>query len=378
MTIPVQPPPMDAWAHGVRASEVPIAPGGDPSPFADLSDVAPKAPTLRDVFPHLFAAEPREPHLDADHIKACLYGREQEVVAAFRGPPNRALSSKKELRWGNKGSFSLAIAGNERGFWFDHELGRGGDIFDLIKQEQGCDFVEALKFAKQFVGGYAPNPCTPRPARDDAESDSAEIRRIENAVDIWDSSTGLRGTLAETYLRSRSIEVPDEALDVLRFHPKCPWRNSTAPALVAVVRDIFTRELVSVHRTPLTPDARKMCQPMSFGPISGGAIKLSGEDLTSTELTIAEGIETALSAMMLGFPPTWSVICAGGIAKFPVLPHIERLTTIIDNDASGGGQRAAAECRARWEARGHRVRTVMPPNVGDDLNDVLRAQRDQK
>ncbi len=317
--------------------------------------------------------------LDAENIRAALHGIEREIVAAFRGAPNRALSSKKELRWGSKGSLSLQLAGSKAGLWYDHELGRGGDVLSLIMLEQGCDFVAALRFAQQFIGGSAPraNPFrnipTLRIVRDDADDEADELRRIEQAIGIWCDVQPLRGTLAEKYLKSRCIEVPDEALDVLGFHPACPWERSTVPALVALVRDIITGEAIGIHRTALTPDGCKIGR-MALGPKAGGAIKLSGESLITTELTIAEGIETALSAMMFGFLPAWSVVDAGGISRLPVLPHIERLTIIVDNDASGAGQKATAECRARWEAEGRRVRTVMPPNVGDDLNDVLQAQ----
>jgi putative DNA primase/helicase len=317
-------------------------------------------------------------HLDADHIRAALHGREREIVEAFYGSPNRALSNNKELRWHPKGSLALRLTGLRAGLWYDHAQERGGDIFELIKQEQGCDFVAALRFAQQFVGGgSAPRPSTPRIVRDDtaaaAEHDAEELRRIEQALGIWCAVQPLRGSLAEKYLKSRCIDVPDDALDVLGFHPACPFGGSTVPALVALVRDIITGEPIGIHRTRLSDDGRKLERPKLLGPSRGGAIKLSGESLISTELTIAEGIETALSAMMAGFRPTWSVIDAGGIAKFPVLPHIERLTIIVDNDASGTGQRDTAECRARWEAAGHCVRTVMPPTVGDDLNDVLQA-----
>lgn len=56
------------------------------------------------------------------------------------------------LRWGCKGSLVLRLAGSKAGLWYDHEQRRGGDIIELIKQEQGCDFIGA-RFAQQFVGG---------------------------------------------------------------------------------------------------------------------------------------------------------------------------------------------------------------------------------
>ena len=272
------------------------------------------------------------------------------------------------MRWGSKGSLSLVIAGPKAGCWFDHELGRGGDILEFIRCERGCSFGEALDFAAEFVSELTPRVVTSRD--DDVDDDE---QRIEQALAIWDGTVPLRGTLAETYLRSRHIEVPEEALESLRFHRACPFHCYAFPTLVGLVRDIVTDEPLGIHRTPLTADGRKLGPPKLKGPTGGGAIKLAARQLS--ELTIGEGIETTLSATLLGFGPAWSAIDAGGIARFPVLPGIERLTIIVDNDIGGAGQRAASATRARWEAAGLRVRTVMPSTPGHDANDVLIARK---
>jgi putative DNA primase/helicase len=309
-------------------------------------------------------------HQRLDRVSVALRGAEPSIVAEFRGEPNRALSTRREMRWGRKGSFCLVIDGPEAGLWFDHELGRGGDIIDLIKLELGCNFVEAWQWAQRFISGGLPRnvPTLVHAKRDD---DAEELKRIERALDIWSDVQSLRGTLAEQYLRSRSIEVPDEALDALAFHPACPWGGlKKAPCLVALIRDIITDEPVGIHRAALTADGHKIGRK-ALGPKSGGAIKLSP---VATELAIGEGIETTLSAMQLGFGPAWAVIDADGLKKFPVLHGIKRLTLLIDNDASGTSQKKAAECRERWFDAGRRVRRVMPPTVGQDLNDVLREQ----
>jgi hypothetical protein len=91
-------------------------------------------------------------------------------------------------------------------------------------------------------------------------------------------------------------------------------------------------------------------------------------------LTIAEGIETALSGMQLGWRPAWSVVDAAGIAKFPVLPGIEALSILVDNDESGTGQRRAKECSDRRTTAGREVVRVIPRRSGDDLNDVVRKR----
>lgn len=50
------------------------------------------------------------------------------------GEPNRALSSKSELRFGTNGSLSVDL---RKGTYFDHESKTGGGVIDLITRETG-------------------------------------------------------------------------------------------------------------------------------------------------------------------------------------------------------------------------------------------------
>lgn len=296
-----------------------------------------------------------------------------DIIVDFRGEPNRKLSSRRELRWGAKGSLSLVIAGSKEGLWFDHEIGRGGDVIEFIKYELHCSFKEALDFAGRFVSELRKPMSRAPPRQSCSRNDDDDEKRIADAIAIRCETRPLRGTLAEGYLRSRGIEVPDEVLDVLRFHPRCPWQIGTRPAMLGLVCDILTDEPIGIHRTALTADGRKLDRPKLLGPTAGGAIKLCGE-FVAGELAIGEGVETTLSAMLLGFGPAWSVLDAGGITQFPVLPEVEKLIIIVDNDVSGTGQKAAATCKARWLAAGRRVRTIMPSKAGEDLNNILRRR----
>ena len=56
---------------------------------------------------------------------------------------------------------------------------------------------------------------------------------------------------------------------------------------------------------------------------------------------------------------------------FPVLPGIECLTILVDNDASGTGQRAAEACAQAWLAAGKEVVRILPNEVGLDFNDLI-------
>jgi putative DNA primase/helicase len=305
-----------------------------------------------------------------DGARQALRDRAAEIVQSFLGEPNRRLSTRRQLRWGSRGSFALNVQGDKAGLWFDHENCCGGDIIDFLKHQLGSSIGDAIKYALRYLGPSfgVSTPVSPPIHREEAD----DAVRIRNALQIWDGVLPLRDSLAERYLARRGIRVPDEALDVLGFHPSCPFRGTTAPALVALIQDVTTGEPVGVHRRQLTPDAAAAGPPMSFGPKSDGVIRLS--PATSGEFAIGEGIETCLAGMMLGAGPTWSALDAGGIAKFPVRHDVTCLTILVDHDESGTGQRAAAACRDRWVAAGKRVRLAMPGTQGQDFNDLLLAE----
>ncbi len=63
------------------------------------------------------------------------------VARELLGEPNRALSSKAELRFGTRGSLAVELAA---GTWFDHELGQGGGLLDLVQRERRTDRPGAL------------------------------------------------------------------------------------------------------------------------------------------------------------------------------------------------------------------------------------------
>jgi putative DNA primase/helicase len=297
-----------------------------------------------------------------------------DIVTAFRGEPNRRLSTRKEMRWGSKGSLSLVIGGPKDGLWFDHESGRGGDIIEFIRFELNCSFTEALDYAAQYASELYNSQPSPQPASRPAPQqtvDDDEEERIARALAIWCDAGPLRGTLADRYLQTRCILLPSSAPDALRFHPHCPWGTATAPALIGLITDALTNEPTGIMRVGLTEDGRKIA-PRALGVKADGAVKLSRNVVD--HLVIAEGIETALSATTLGYGPAWSVIDAVGIAKFPVLPGIERLTIAVDHDASGTGQKAAEQCKRRWLWEGRKVSTILSQQPGDDLNDFLQRR----
>jgi hypothetical protein len=193
-------------------------------------------------------------------------------------------------------------------------------------------------------------------------------------LQLWSEAINARGTVAEKYLATRMLELPNSSDELLRFHPSCPFGLGTRhPCMIALYRDIRTNEPKAIHRTALTLDGKKIDRK-ALGPKAGCAIKLSADEDVAEGLTIAEGIETAIAGMALNFRPTWALGDACEVAKFPLLSGIECLTILVDNDASGTGQASALECSHRWTSRGREVFRVVPTAVGHDMADVIRGR----
>jgi putative DNA primase/helicase len=209
-----------------------------------------------------------------------------------------------------------------------------------------------------------------------AAADKREREDKQRRTSSWNERKPFRGSPAETYLRdTRGLGDWVEAFDLdqsLGFHPNCPFKQERLPCMVALVRNIQTDEPQAVHRTALKLGPKpERIERMSFGPVAGGAIKLSVDGDVTTGLLIGEGIETVLSAsLILKFRPAWSVISKSGIAGFPALSGIECVTIATDNEE--GGRRAAAELVERLSAADVDAFTAHSA-IGNDFNDAIRG-----
>ena len=203
---------------------------------------------------------------------------------------------------------------------------------------------------------------------------TGESRPSDFSLQLWSEAFSARGTLAEKYLTSRQLALPDRHEEVLRFHPSCPFgKGIRHPCLIALYRGIRTNEPKAIHRTALTANGEKI-ERKALGSKAGCAIKLTADEDITKGLSVAEGVETALAAMALNFRPMWALGDAGEIAKFPLLPGIETLTIIVDNDANRTGQDSALECSLRWTSMGREVFRVVPTTVGTDMADIIRGR----
>jgi hypothetical protein len=210
----------------------------------------------------------------------------------------------------------------------------------------------------------------------------AETQMRDRARALFDGSTLCIGTPAQTYLESREIWTPARSIDDVRYCARCPREKRVQPAIVVAMRSLVTHAIQAVQRIYLRDGGFGSVVKdgtMMLGPVGGAAMQLV-PIVINRELHIAEGLESALSVMMMNNWPTWAMGSCGAIERLPVLDGVDRLVIWADHDRVDPrtGRRpgiAAAEiCRDRWCAAGRQVTARVPQREGEDPADVWRAR----
>ena len=245
----------------------------------------------------------------------------------------------------------------------------------------GCDWRDvkaALRergLLPEFAGSTTPTTLErrrrrPKPTLGATKPDEDTRRRIKHAREMWRQSQSAAGTLVETYLRSRAITRP--APPSLRFHPNLTYgpTGTGFPAMVAAVQDADGK-VVAVHRTYLAPDGGAKAQAsspkMALGPLGDGAVRLAR---AGEHLGLAEGIETALSAMQLFDVPCWAAL-GSRLERVALTEDVRHVTVYADNGQAG--REAATKAAETITGQGRKVTLRFPPDEYPDWNDALQA-----
>jgi hypothetical protein len=249
------------------------------------------------------------------------------------GEPNPALSSRKELRFGRKGSVSLSIAGENAGVWHCFETGQGGRFRD---------------------------DDTVRPV---APVDRPKKRWSREAEGLWKNARPITpATSVGEYLKSRGCVLPPIDGDL----------RMAGGTMVGRVTDALTGEPMTIHKTlvlqrPGQADIKQR-KYLAGHQKKGGIIRIWPDADVTLGLGLGEGIETCLAAAKF-FRPVWAAGDALGMAEFPVLAGIECLTIFEDHDPAG--QKAARKVAARWACAGVETRLWRAPEIFTDFADTV-------
>jgi DNA primase len=240
--------------------------------------------------------------------------------------------------------------------------GAAGDVLDFVQQMHGVGLPEA---ARMLDGGFI--PCTeiaPLPSSADTSDRSDEARAI------WRDSVPVQGTLAETYLRSRGIDIP--LPPTLRFAKlRYGTKGREWPCLVAAVTGPDNK-LSGIQRTYLADDGLGKAEfpksKLSLGRVSGSAIRLAP---VTRELVVCEGLEDGLTLQQeLGV----SVWVAAGSSMLPAMrfPPIVEVVR-IGGDADQAGRAAADKAARAFAERGLAARVFFPVDAKDFNAELMRG-----
>ena len=272
-----------------------------------------------------------------------------------------ALHGNLNSRWTNVPGPHHSAANRSLGIRFDPKAPDGFRVHSFA----GDDENECRAYVNSLIEKLNGEFCDFRePEHAPRERIAARINR---AMALWQQGTSLTATPGEPYFNGRRCPVPD---DDVKFHAACPFGTLRVPTVLALITHAVTAEPIGVHRTAIKDDGSGKRfgadSKRMLGVVRRGAVRLKA---ASEHLGIAEGIETALSAMQVFKTPVWATLSTGGIASFPILPGIKLLTVFADHDQPG--MAAAATCCRRYNAAGIDAEIRHPSRPDTDWNDYL-------
>ena len=322
-------------------------------------------------------------------------------------------------------SFKVHVSGPKAGGWTDYAgvnaaFSAGGDRGDIIQLiayiRTGRDEGQAIRWAKDFLGvshlsaddraRWTETAKAKRREVDAREEEAARVKRRRVLKLFMDARPGLGGTVAETYLASRAIDlsaIPWLGIDDIRFMPSLEhWRSRhvdrrgvtmpgpSLPAIVCGLRNA-TGEVTAVHCTFLSPDgtgkADVAAPKLMYGEVAGSVIRIShgpgavwpeafALDAHAHPLIICEGVEDGLTlAEAAPEARVWAASSLGNLGNVYVDHGCVGDVIVAGDNDWGKGQAMQQFERAVFalEAKG-RIVTVMRSIHGKDFNDLARGR----
>lgn len=272
----------------------------------------------------------------------------------------------------NTGSCVITLRGPHAGDWIDFDGNQGGGPISAIEEASGLSGRDLIVEAADMTGVTPGAPVRQDPVIKPAQKRDAS----QDIANILSAAIPIASTPAETYLSGRGLTLPADS-DLL-FHPDLThWETKAGyQALLGQVRD-RSGSVIGLHRTYLAQDGEAIRKApvtkpkMMLGRIAGGAVRL-GPIGSDGRLALCEGIETGLAIMSACADlPVWATLSTSGLEQVDLPPAVQRVLILADHDASGAGLRAAEASARQLRAQGRDVAIVMPPDVGEDFNDML-------
>ena len=325
----------------------------------------------------------QRPFLDVERVVQHLTLDTERVVESLLGAPNPHLSSKKELRYGSKGSLSICLQGDKRGTWFNFETGEKGNLLHMIQTELNLDFKTSLNYAATLTGDDLKKimPVAIKiKAVQDNEIEKKQSKTGAYAQQLEKESTSIAGTVAETYLKEIR-EITHVHGQNIRFHPKVyTGKNEDVkykPALLCIARDKM-HQVQSVQAIYLDEHTAKKAelsiQKKTFGSISGTGVILNKGENEQAVTYITEGVETGLSVRdAVRNERVIAVLGKQNMASIDVSLLTNKIVLCLDNDGKSiHKDRIIRQTIERLTHLGKTVEIAIPSKQGD-FNDIIKS-----
>lgn len=340
---------------------------------------------------------PPDNKADLDAIKLALADDAEAVLLALFGNPTSR--TRRELRWGRRGSLSYRF---DRGTFYDFEACEGGDLLAAIMRREGCSFPAAVTWAKQWLGLDGVRPAKARATaaspRVTYDADAEQQIALAEALALWRAGRSINGTATARYLQRRAIDRwPADSVrmiganDVARLATSASdneggrrksWSWWRWPALVFPLTN-DAGDVTAVQLIALEDDGRAVPRlegggklKMMRGVAVGSVLRLPGDP--AGPLVTAEGGETALSVWMATGHDTWATM--GSVSRAPLegVPKERLLLVCRDDDPPQSPAFVARRNAVRsWRKAGRTVvettPRTLPRHDKSDFNDLLQA-----
>jgi hypothetical protein len=245
----------------------------------------------------------------------------------------------------------------------NHGSGRGdrnpslsiadGDDKLLLRCFAGCEFEDIID-ALRGRGLFNDNRVE---LRRDAPRPIPKTEPDSVALGLWEMSEPIHATVAEEYLQRRGILLAPPSLGHYRG------------AMIAAVHQPYVG-VTAIQKTPIKADFSRGDR-MTKGPLGTGAVRLGA---AQEIIGIAEGTETALSAMMLTGMSVWASLGGKRLHNVELPPFVREVHIFADNDQPG--REAAYRASDTHRELGRTVKIRKPPPQFKDFNDFIVSNAD--
>lgn len=238
----------------------------------------------------------------------------------------------------------------------------GDDGRLLLRCFAGCEFVDILEELKYRGLIDGKQPVLPRNQFTPTIHRGIEPSPDVGALTIWQATVEAQETIVDEYLNRRGIYLRPPML-------RCRLDHRSMVAGVQAPDG----KVIAIQQTWLTSEGEKaQSKRLTTGNLGFGAVRLGA---VAKSMGIAEGVETALSAMQMAGMTVWASLGASRLHSVELPLEVEEVHIFVDNDEPG---RAAAKRAADVHTGiGRRVYLRSPPDQCGDWNDFLNLLADR-